>query len=378
MRVRFAKWTLCTLVLAAAAVPAAQRAPFNWHDDYTEYNLLEPSSHQFHIVYYLTQRQVGATTVSNQTRSGSEGSNISVTDPRTGEPLEFTYASGAELSAAGAGGRLQPDEHYILAVLPRPVPDGGEGRVRIEKTYLDEQSYYADGDGIVFARSLGIGRNAIVLPAGYSLVSSNVAAQVAAVADGRLKVSFENVNGYASDVVIRARETGVDAASGLPVVERASDFSKTSYDLKDPATHEVLVRHEYTETTLGARSTPAFLERHRLVGLTAMDMDTGQRLVPIQMGASAAISMVSPIGLESVRIGLSGTERDGGYRVADGQLLWEKMLYEPRTTVLLPAGWQLVAASAPAVVTTTRDGRVAIQVVNPRVEPVVFSLSAAR
>jgi len=370
--------TLCVLMVVAVAAPTAQRAPFNWHDDYTEYNLLGPSTHQFHIVYYLTQRQVGAATVLNQTRSGSEGSNISVTNPRTGRPLEFRYASGEELAAAGETGRLQPAEHYIQAVLPRPVPEGGEGRVRIEKTYLDERSYYAEGDEVVFARSLGIGRNAIVLPAGYSLVSSNVAAQVTATADGRLKVSFENVNGYASDVVIRARETGLDAASGLPVVERAFDFGKTQYDLGNPVTHEVGVVHEYTETELGGLATPAFFDRHRLVGATALDMDTGQRLVPMQMGPVMALSLSSPVGLESVRIRISGVERDGTYRISGDQLVWEKTLYEPRTTVLLPAGWHLVAASAPAVVTATRDGRVAIQIVNPRVDPVAFSLRAAR
>ena len=43
---------------------------------------------------------------------------------------------------------------------------------------MDEKSYYTQGDDIVFARSLGIARNAIVLPRDYNLVSSNVAAQV--------------------------------------------------------------------------------------------------------------------------------------------------------------------------------------------------------
>ena len=55
--------------------------------------------------------------------------------------------------------------------LARPVPKGGEGRVLIDKTYKDPKSYFRDGDTIVFDRSLGIRRNAVVLPAGYRLIS---------------------------------------------------------------------------------------------------------------------------------------------------------------------------------------------------------------
>ena len=80
------------------------------------------------------------------------------------------------------------------------MPEGGEGRCCIEKTYLDDKSYYTQGEAIVFARSLGIGRNAIVLPVLLITGSSNVAAQVTALPDGRVKFVFENVNGYAADV----------------------------------------------------------------------------------------------------------------------------------------------------------------------------------
>jgi hypothetical protein len=52
---------------------------------------------------------------------------------------------------------------------PRPAgPKGGEGRVLIDKTYRDAKSYYRDGDTIVFDRSLGIKRNAVVLPLGIA------------------------------------------------------------------------------------------------------------------------------------------------------------------------------------------------------------------
>jgi len=367
-------------LLAGVTALDAQQSTFNARDDYTEYNLLAPSSHQFHIVYYLSQRQVGAATVLNQTRSGSEGSNISVRDPRTGEPLKFEYKTGAELAAAGETGRLAPAEHYIRAFLPRPVPEGGEGRVRIEKTYLDEKSYFEDAAGIVFARSLGIGRNAIVLPAGYALASSNVAAQVVSLTDGRIKVTFENVNTYAADVTIRGRKTAAKVTPALQVVERAFDFAKTLYDLGDPAAHTIAVRHEYVETRPGARAVLGVLARHRLTGVVVTDMDTGRPLRVVEASGGAAAELESPIvnDRQTAHLRVTGREDDRLYRIDNGQLAWEKTLVDPRTTVLLPPGWEITAISTPATVTTTREDRVSVQIYNPRLEPVAFALRAVR
>ena len=200
-------------------------------------------------------------------------------DPVTGEPLKFEYLRGAELTADGTPGRFDPQEHYIRAHLTHPVKEGSEGRVRILKTYTDEKSYYAQGDDIVFARSLGIARNAIVLPKDYNLVSSNVAAQMLALPDGRLKISFEHDNGYAADVTIRARKRGAPIRSTLAVADRNFDFSKTLYDLDAPETHKVAVTHEYLESAAGQRSTIALLGHVKLdERRSSTDVDTGDTL----------------------------------------------------------------------------------------------------
>src|SRR4030095_10819497 len=89
--------------------------------------------------------------------------------------------------------------------LARPVPKGGEGRVLIDKTYKDAKSYYRDGDTIVFDRSLGIRRNAVVLPAGYRLISWNVPAQEMTDAHGRVMITFLNTSAAAAPLVIRAK-----------------------------------------------------------------------------------------------------------------------------------------------------------------------------
>ena len=361
--------SIVALAIAAAVSPAAaQGNPFYSHDNHTEYDLLEPGTHQFAIVYFLTERRVGATVVLNQTRSGSAGSDVAVFDPVTGEPLKFEYLTGAELTADGTTGRFDPQEHYIRAHLTRPVREGSEGRVRILKTYMDEKSYFAQGDDIVFTRSLGIARNAIVLPKDYNLVSSNVAAQVLALPDGRLEISFEHDNGYAADVAIRARKRGAAVRSTLAVVDRNFDFSKTMYDLEGPESHRVTVTHEYLETQPGTRSKVWFLDRTPLTGVAVTDVDTGEAVKLTQEKGATFAALAVPIAKpsQSARIRVTGTLTDAGYTVADGQLAWEQTLRTPRSTIVLPAGWQVTTVSVPATVSTQADGRVVIQVFDGR------------
>ena len=355
--------------IVSTVTPAAgQGQPFYSHDNHTEYDLLDPATHQFAIVYFLTERRVGATVVLNQTRSGSAGSDIAVVDPVTGDPLKFEYMSGAELTADGTQGRFDPQEHYIRAHLTRPVREGSEGRVKILKTYMDEKSYFTQGDEIVFARSLGIARNAIVLPKDYNLVSSNVAAQVFALPDGRLKVSFEHVNGYPADVTIRARKRGAPIRSTLNVVDRNFDFSKTMYDLDTPESHRMSVTNEYVETRPGVRARIAFLDRTALTSIAVVDVDSGEALKTTQENGATFATLATAIAKpsQSARIRVTGTLTDPAYTIADSQLAWEQTLRTPRSTILLPSGWEVTSVSVPCTVSTQADGRVVIQIFDGR------------
>src|SRR5206468_8057503 len=89
----------------------------------------------------------------------------------------------------------------------RPVPQGGEGRVLIYKTYKDARTYYPEGDGIVWTRPLSAQRFGIILPRGYGLISSNIASQMMTTSDGRLKLSLTNPSGGGSPITIRASKT---------------------------------------------------------------------------------------------------------------------------------------------------------------------------
>ena len=183
-------------------------------DDYTRYELLAPDSAQFRILYEVTATRPGATAYFNPIRKGSEASRETVRDRASGKSLELAVVSGEEARRGGMPD-AQLDMSYLRIRLPRPVPAGGGVRLLIDKTYKDPKSYYRQGaDRLVFARALGIRRNAIVLPAGWEPVACNVPAQVLTEPDGRIEVSFMHTGPEAASLRIEARRlAGAEAAA---------------------------------------------------------------------------------------------------------------------------------------------------------------------
>lgn len=173
-------------------------------DHYTRYELLAPGSAKFRILYEVSATTPGATRYFNAIRRGSVATDESVTDRMTGAALRFAVVGGTVARAGGVRGADSTGE-YIMVHLARPVPPGGEARLLIDKTYEDARSYVAGGDTLVFTRSLGIRRNAVVLPAGYELTSVNYPSQVRQEADGRIAVSFINVGPADVPYVVKAR-----------------------------------------------------------------------------------------------------------------------------------------------------------------------------
>jgi hypothetical protein len=182
------------LLLAAASAAAM--------DEMTVYELLEPSSHQFRIRYDIAATEAGATAYFNIIRPGSVASDEKVVDLASGEPLSFELVDAKAARAAGAAEADLPDSTGFIKIrLPRPVPAGGEVRLRIYKTYLDPKSYYAEADRIVFERSLGVRRNVVLLPPGFELIASSVPVIVSREPDRRIKVSM--VNDRADELQVR-------------------------------------------------------------------------------------------------------------------------------------------------------------------------------
>lgn len=316
---------------------------------YTEYALLAPGTAQFAITYFLESTRAGATTIQNATRAGSEGTDISVFDPRTGRPLTFTYDE-------------QPNgDHAINATLTQPIPDGGIGRVLIYKTYKDPRTYQVNGDAIVWVRSLAGYRLGVVLPKGYAFTSSNVAAQMSTTPDGRLKLAFASPSGQANNLTIHARKTAVAFQPGA-FTDMFYDDIKTLYTLDAPETGRVAVEQTYSDPRKGTSLTLGALAYMTLGELTVVDLDTAKRLAVT--GTSVKLDVPITNDKQSAHLRVTGVVTDGYGVDKNGDLLFSRTLKGLRNTVILPAGYEVSAVSQSATIGRTREGRAFVALVN--------------
>jgi hypothetical protein len=314
--------------------PAPPVAQLFTQDAYTEYAILAPGSEAFRIRFLPEETRTGATELVNATRGGSEGSDIEVYDPRTGKPLKFTYQDEGS------------DTHAIHAALPSPVPEGGVGRVLIYKTYKDPRTYMMHGEDIVWVRSLSGYRLGVLLPKGFSFLSSNVAAQLTTTADGRLKLAFANPSGQSNPVTIHARRTTA-AFPPRRDPDMFFDDVKTLYDLGAPETGAIKVEQTYSDYRNGAKARLDSLEYLALRDLKVVDLDTAKPLAPQKDGAATSVTLEVPIvdDRQSAHLQITGTLKDASYTVVNGDLVFERTLHGLRNTVLLPAGWEVAAVS---------------------------------
>jgi len=369
-------------------------------DGLTRYELLDPASHSFRIVYDVTATTAGATRYFNPIRTGSVASNEHVTDRATGKPLAFVEVD-AETARAGGIADAAPDSRWIAVTLARPVPaDGGEARITIDKTYADAKSYYSDGGEIVFDRSLGIKRNAVLLPAGYQLVACNVPSQVLQQADGRLLVSFWNTSAAPAPLLIRARKLAAPLVAGAAAIDdRAAQTRNIVYYLNDPSTHSFALTHDYTETRPGAAFYVNIVRAgSRAANPSARDLDSGAALTVETVKGEAAIRALEPDAEGIVkdseaivfrfsplaagttkRIRIAETYTDPGrYTVSNGELVWHRSLGRPANAVVLPAGWVLTNVSVPASIGVEPDGRTRLTFINARNDSIDVTITARR
>jgi hypothetical protein len=382
-------------------------------DSYTRYELLEPGSQSFRIVYDVSATSAGAIYYFNTLRKGSEHTVSAVYDLMSGQELEWSVVDGAEARRNGHE-RASLDTDYLQVRLARPVPEGGEARIRIDKTYKDPESYFTEGDRIVFYRTLGIKRNSVVLPPGYELLACNYPSQVQTEEDGRIKVSFMNRGPQGVPYRIEARllpgampEGGLDndplpwakyspQASGrdktharlnYSFAERSFQNREIVYFLQQPETHSFRLYHDYTESRPGVDK---YLNVVR-AGSKASDpeafvLDTGEKLKVETLRGSQitdkGIELSSPVTDQtevvviwfdpvqeghSVRLRIWETYTDPRrYLLYNDELVWDRSFGRNRNDVVLPEGWYLAQSDIPGVIDTLEDGRIRLSFVNDR------------
>ncbi len=382
--------------------------------------MLAPETASFKIYYEVTATTAGARFYYNPIRKGSAASDESVYDAMLGTALHFEVVSGAEARKDPLMPDADLDTNYIKVTLARPVPEHGQGRVVILKTYKDPKSYYSDGNTIVFNRPLGVARNKVVLPSGYEVVGLTVPSQILTQQDGRVAISFIHAGAGEAPLVLRAIKDAQVGAAAKPAAlttarswespfqgeteqdrlsERAHQDRDIVYFLQQPETHSFSLYHDYTESRPGVNGYANVVRTGSVASHpSASVLDTGEQLKTQEMSgaeltaakinvgeavdpkARVVVISFAPIQAgQSLRLRIAETyTAPVSYRLEADELLFDRSLGRPRNAVVLPTGWYCTFSAAPATVTQLPDGRVRLDYWDDRPEAVDVLLKARR
>lgn len=375
-------------------------------DEYTRYELLDPGTQSFRILYEVTITKAGVVNYYNTLRKGSEHKVDSVKDLRTGAPLQWTIVTGTEAKSAGYTEANESDE-YLKVQLAHAVANRSEYRILIDKTYKDTASYTLKNGHLTFSRTLGIKRNAVVLPLGYEIIQCNYPVQVSMEGDGRLKVSFVNHGPTPVPFRIEARQLpptvdlkvekknyvyksgeGRDKSKArvdYEVPERAHQTREIVYFLQQPETHSFRLYHDYTETREGKNNYLNIVRAgSKASNPSATNLDTGEPLkvetikgsqvkekgITIEESITPETEIIviwyDPVKKgQSTRLRIEETYTDPNrYLVRGNELIWDRAFGRPHNTIVLPAGWFLTANAIPATIEPTADGKISLYYMN--------------
>ena len=199
------------MIAMLAAVPAAAQEPGRLaerahQDREIVYFLRDPDTHAFDLYHDYTEMREGMDRYINVVRAGSTVSSPSARLLDTGEALKAEILEGEAITAAklDLGEPVRPDSEVVLIRFP-PVARAASVRLRIRETYTDPARYKVENGELVWDRSFGRPRNAVVLPAGWMLTASSIPATVSETDDGRIRLDFVNPRPDEIAVLIKAK-----------------------------------------------------------------------------------------------------------------------------------------------------------------------------
>jgi hypothetical protein len=171
------------------------------------YFLQQPETHAFNLYHDYTETRPGINGYANVVREGSVASHPSAYILDTGEQLKPQEMTGAEMTASkiNTGEKVDPKSNVVVIPFAEVQPRQTL-RLRITETYTAPASYRLEGDELVFDRSLGRPRNAVVLPSGWYCTVSAAPATVSQLPDGRVRLDYWDDRPEAVDVLIKARK----------------------------------------------------------------------------------------------------------------------------------------------------------------------------
>ena len=374
-------------------------------DEMTLYDLLSPESHQFAVRYDVAAEAPGSTLFFNIIRPGSEPSNEKVIDRATGKELSFVMTTAKEAKAYHQADADESNKtKYIKVTLPHPVPESGEYRLRIFKTYRDAKSYYGKGDRIIFDRSLSVKRNEVLLPRGFKLVGSSVPVIVATESDGRVELSMVNDRDDELAVHIIGMRTGTIPAAAVTEIpepkkieapgppeyfHRAEDDREITYWMLAPETHQFRFSHDFNIVRAGQKYAHSFVRKGSTVSeeITFIDLDSGKQLKTAKVSGKEVNALgyypeksddddvvvqgelLQPVpegGSVRIRVMETYTDEERYYVDKNGELVWDRTFGRPRNILTLPKDWLLTSCGVPAIITEDETGRIQLILNNPR------------
>jgi hypothetical protein len=168
---------------------------------------------------------------------------------------------------------------------------------------------------------------------------------------------------------------------------RAEQDREIHYWLLDPDSHQFRISHDFTVSKPGQKYVHSFVRKGSVVTKSVVvDLNTGKQLETYNVTGKSVNalgyyptpadpeSVVVQANLdhalaegESVRVRVIETYTDPvGYRMEDGELVWDRTLGRPYNDVALPLGWMLTSVSVPAIVSLDSEGRVVCRFTNAR------------
>lgn len=235
--------------------------------------------------------------------------------------------------------------------------------------------------GLTVQRLLDKGRYVFLLPAGYTVRSCSLPAQIKTTA-GRVSLGVVQSSDVPQPVQVMIAKAAPLTESPYKGSFLALDKQIILYDLQDPAEHRIRL---WLEMYVEKPGQSHFYSQLRIPDQTSdpvtLDVDRGLELpTRIVSGKEANVIgdapapfpedgriLVADLGYSipeggSARLRSFQTATDvDGYRLTDPDTLrLDRFISRTRTLYLLPAGWNVTSIDQPGILSTNPDGRVLV------------------
>ena len=180
---------------------------------------------------------------------------------------------------------------------------------------------------------------------------------------------------------------------------RAEQDRIIHYWLLNPDSHQFRISHDFTVSKHGQKSVHSFVRKGSVVSKsTVIDLNTGKELKTYNVSGKSVNALgyyptpTDPDSVvvqgdldhalkqgETVRVRVIETYTDPvGYKMAGGELVWDRTLGRPFNDITLPAGWKINSVSVPAIISMDSESRIVCRFTNPRNDEIHVILKARR